>query len=51
MIKRFIKNEDGQGLVEYIILAALMAIVIIGAVTTLGKGMGQKFEDVNKAIK
>ena len=51
MIKRFIKNEDGQGLVEYIILAALMAIAIITAVSNLGGRMKGKFKDVEDAIK
>jgi pilus assembly protein Flp/PilA len=31
------KNEKGQGLVEYAIILALIAIVTIGVMTTLGK--------------
>ena len=31
------KNEKGQGLVEYAIILALIAIVVVGVMTTLGK--------------
>ena len=33
---KFWKNEDGQGLAEYALILALIAIVAVGAVTLLG---------------
>ena len=35
-IRRFRRNEDGQDLLEYGLLAALIAIVALGAVAGLG---------------
>jgi len=35
-LKSFIAREDGQDLVEYALLAALLAIVSIAALKTLG---------------
>ena len=34
---RITKKEEGQDLLEYGLLAALIAIVALGAVTTVGK--------------
>ena len=34
---KFHRTEDGQDLLEYGLLAALIAIVALGAVTTLGQ--------------
>ena len=35
-ITRALKDADGQDLLEYSLLVALIAIVAVGAVTTLG---------------
>ena len=37
IIKRFRRAEEGQDLLEYGLLAALIALVALGAVTTLGQ--------------
>ncbi|HET8773168.1 MAG TPA: Flp family type IVb pilin [Thermoanaerobaculia bacterium] len=34
--RRFRRSEDGQDLLEYGLLAALIAIIALGAVSTLG---------------
>jgi pilus assembly protein Flp/PilA len=44
------KNEKGQGLVEYAIILALIAIVVIGVMTTLGKKVNNTFGRVNTAL-
>lgn len=36
-VGRFVRHEDGQDLLEYGLLAVLIAILAIGAVTTLGQ--------------
>jgi len=36
-LKRFWQEESGQGLVEYALILFLIAIVVIVALTTLGK--------------
>ena len=37
VLLRITKKEEGQDLLEYGLLAALIAIVALGAVTTVGK--------------
>jgi len=36
LVSRFFKDESGATAIEYGLIAALIAVVIIGAVTTLG---------------
>ncbi len=36
MLRQFIQDEAGQGLVEYALIIALVAIVAIGALQVLG---------------
>ena len=46
MLKRFFLDEAGASAVEYGLLVALIAVVIIGAVTTLGTNLSTKFNSV-----
>ena len=46
-----IKSERGASLVEYALLVALIAVVCIAAVTTLGKEASSKFTTVGNSIK
>lgn len=50
-LSNFIKNETGQGLTEYVILAALLVIAIIAIIRGLGKTIGTKFTDIDKTLK
>ena len=45
-----VKSERGASLVEYALLVALIAVVCIAAVTTLGKEAADKFSDVGNSI-
>jgi pilus assembly protein Flp/PilA len=45
-----IKSERGASLVEYALLVALIAVVCIAAVTTLGKNASSKFSSVGNSI-
>jgi len=49
-IKNFFKDESGASAVEYGLLVALIAAVIIGAVTTLGTNINAKFTTVGTAV-
>ena len=50
-IKNFFKDESGATAVEYGLMVALIAAVIIGVVTTLGNSLVTKFTEVNTAIQ
>lgn len=43
MIKNFIQEEDGVTAIEYGLIAALIAVAIIGGATTLGANLNALF--------
>jgi len=43
---RFCRSEEGQDLLEYALLVALIALVAFGAVTTVGNTIQTVFWDV-----
>jgi len=43
---RFAKNESGATAIEYGLIAALIAVVIIGAVTAVGTSLSTTFTAV-----
>jgi len=52
-MKKFLakmRNEEGQALVEYGLLVALIAVVTIGAVTTLGGQINAAFGAIVAAL-
>jgi pilus assembly protein Flp/PilA len=49
-IMRFVKEEDGATAVEYGLMVALIAAVIVGSVTALGTKIKNKFNSVEASI-
>ena len=47
---RFLKDESGVTALEYGLIAALIAVVIIASVTTLGTNLAAKFGTIATAI-
>ncbi len=47
---RLVKSERGAALVEYALLLALISIVCILAITTLGSESAEKFSTVGNSI-
>ena len=45
-VSRFMNDESGATAIEYGLIAALIAVVIISAVTALGTTIKAKFNDV-----
>lgn len=45
-VTKFLKDESGATAIEYGLIAALIALVIITAVTTLGGNLNTKFESL-----
>lgn len=43
-------REEGQALVEYALLLALIAVVSIGILTTLGKSVSGIFNQINQKL-
>jgi pilus assembly protein Flp/PilA len=47
---RFIKNQSGATAIEYGLIAALIAVVIIGAVTAVGTSLSTTFTTVSSNL-
>jgi pilus assembly protein Flp/PilA len=50
-VSSFRRNEEGQDLLEYALLVALIALVAIGGVTLAGGQVDTIFKDVATKIK
>ena len=50
MLKRFLKNEDGATAIEYGLIAALIGVAIIVAVTAVGTELQNTFTDVSTGL-
>ena len=51
LMSRFAREESGATAIEYGLIAALIAVVIIGAVTLVGTNMSTQFQTVATSIK
>ena len=47
---RFLNNESGATAIEYGLIAALIAVAIISAATTLGSNIANTFNNVSKKM-
>ena len=47
---RFIREEKGATMVEYGLMVALIAVVVIAAVTLIGTSLDTKFGEVGTAV-
>jgi pilus assembly protein Flp/PilA len=50
MLRRLLKEEEGQTLVEYGLLVALIALVVIAALTILGRKVANTFNSINATL-
>ncbi len=51
LISRFVDDEAGATAIEYGLIAALIALVIITGVTTVGTKLRGTFNNIGSAIK
>jgi pilus assembly protein Flp/PilA len=49
-LARFLKNEDGPTAVEYAVMLALIIVVCIAAIATLGSNANLTFSTVGSAV-
>jgi pilus assembly protein Flp/PilA len=50
MVKKFLQDETGLELSEYAVAAALVALAVITAFTTLGTNIGAKITNLATSI-
>jgi pilus assembly protein Flp/PilA len=51
LARRIVADESGATAIEYGLIVALIAVVIIGAVTTLGTNLNTTFSTAGSAIR
>lgn len=51
LIKTFIKNESGATAIEYGLIASLVAVAAIGAMSTVGDKLTSTFKAVSAKLK
>ena len=50
-IKKIVKNEEGATAIEYGLIAALIAVAAIGALSAVGDQLGTTFNGVATELK
>ncbi len=50
LFNRFVREEEGQDLIEYALLAGLISLASVVAITALGTAIQKKFDDVGAAV-
>ena len=50
MLTKFIREEDGATAIEYGLIAALIAVVIIAGLTLLGTSINAKFSTIGSTV-
>ena len=46
----FVRDEDGATAIEYGLIAALVSVAAIGALTAMGNSLGTMFNTVSSAL-
>ena len=50
LFNRFVREEAGQDLIEYALLAGLIALVCVATITNAGKAVSTLFGNVDASI-
>ncbi|MEW6696141.1 MAG: Flp family type IVb pilin [Bacillota bacterium] len=50
MMTGLLMDESGQGMAEYGLILALVAVVVVGALTLLGQGLDGIFDKVTEDV-
>ncbi len=51
LISRFVRDESGATAIEYGLIAALIAVVVITALTAVGTNLNTKFTSVATSLR
>jgi pilus assembly protein Flp/PilA len=49
-VTRFLKDESGATAIEYGLIAALIAVVLVGALQAVGGSLTDKFNQISGAL-
>ena len=49
-LKRFVREENGQDLIEYALLAGFISLVAVVAITSVGTGINGVYNNINDRV-
>ena len=50
LFKRFVREEQGQDLIEYALLAGFISLVAVAAITSVGTGVNGVYNNINTQV-
>jgi pilus assembly protein Flp/PilA len=50
LFKRFVREDEGQDLIEYALLAGFISLVAVAAITGVGSGLNQVYTNINTTV-
>jgi pilus assembly protein Flp/PilA len=50
-VRKFLANESGATAIEYGLIAALISVVIIGVLATIGTNLNTKFTQISDQLQ
>ena len=50
LLKRFFREENGQDLIEYALLAGFISLVAVAAITSVGVGVNGVYNNINAQV-
>lgn len=50
LIVRFVREEQGQDLIEYALLAGFISLVAVTAITNVGSGVNTVYGNINDQV-
>jgi pilus assembly protein Flp/PilA len=51
LVERFVKDEEGQDLVEYALLLVFIALIVMAALPNLGKTVSNVFSNTTSVLQ
>jgi len=51
MLKRFVREEAGQDLIEYALLAGFISLVAVVAITNVGTGVNKVYGNIQTQVE
>ena len=50
LLKRFVREEEGQDLIEYALLAGFISLIAVLAITQVGQGVNGVYGNINGQV-
>jgi pilus assembly protein Flp/PilA len=50
LFKRFVREDQGQDLIEYALLAGFISLVAVAAITSVGTGVNTVYKNIDSQV-